>query len=165
VVQEEAVMIETVRRAGRQLVLVVIVVAAAALAAPAVAAVSDVDIAGNAFAPQSITVHVGDRVRWTNSDARSHTATADNGSFNTGTVHNGETSAPVTFSTVGTVTYHCSIHPDMHGTVVVAAALPPTDSAAPGQAGHDGPPSSVPALIAVLALGLCVGLRRFRRST
>jgi plastocyanin len=157
----------SVRRAGGHAVLVAVLVATAAVAAPVVSAAAGVDIAGNAFAPQSITIHVGDSVAWTNSDARSHTATADDGSFNTGTIHNGGTSTAVRFSVAGTVTYHCSIHPDMHGTIVVAAALPPTDVAAAAAAptNPDDAPSGLPVLIAVLAFGLLVSLRRFRAAT
>lgn len=152
----------SIRRAAGRGGLMALLVAVAALAAPAVSAATGLDIAGNAFAPQSVTVHVGDSVTWTNSDARSHTATADDGSFNTGTIHNGETSAAVTFNTAGTVTYHCSIHPDMHGTIVVAAALPPTDAAATRvpATGDDGA-AALPVLLAALGLGLLLGLRRF----
>src|SRR6476646_3019401 len=89
-----------------------------------------VDIAGFAFSPQSVTVGVGDSVTWTNADAQGHTATADDASFDTGTISNGS-SKSVTFSTAGTFAYHCKIHPQMTATVVVEAAAgsaPPTDT-------------------------------------
>ena len=72
------------------------------------------------FEPASITVHVGDTITWTNNGQQPHTATANNGSFNTGTIKPGS-SASHTFSTAGTFAYICSIHPFMHGTVVVVA--------------------------------------------
>ena len=79
-----------------------------------------VTIADFSFTPATITIHVGDTVTWTNHGPSAHTATADNGSFNTGMLQKGQ-SASHTFTTAGTVTYICSIHPFMHGTVVVLA--------------------------------------------
>jgi plastocyanin len=79
-----------------------------------------VTIADFQFTPASITIHVGDTVTWTNHGPSAHTATANNGSFNTGVLQKGQ-SASHTFNTPGTFTYICSIHPFMHGTVVVLA--------------------------------------------
>ena len=79
-----------------------------------------VTIADFQFTPASITIHVGDTVTWTNHGPSAHTATANNGSFNTGVLQKGQ-SASHTFNTAGTFTYICSIHPFMHGTVVVLA--------------------------------------------
>ena len=79
-----------------------------------------VTIADFQFSPASITIHVGDTVTWTNHGPSAHTATADNGSFNTGVLQKGQ-SASHTFNTAGTFSYICSIHPFMHGTVVVLA--------------------------------------------
>jgi LPXTG-motif cell wall-anchored protein len=73
------------------------------------------------FSPASITIHVGDTVSWTNNGPSPHTATADGGSFDTGTLQKGQ-SGSHTFTQAGTFTYFCRIHPFMHGTVVVAAA-------------------------------------------
>jgi len=79
-----------------------------------------VTIADFSFTPASITIHVGDTVTWTNHGPSAHTATANNGSFNTGVLQKGQ-SASHTFTTAGTFAYICSIHPFMHGTVVVLA--------------------------------------------
>lgn len=79
-----------------------------------------VTIADFHFTPASITIHVGDTVTWVNDGPSAHTATANNGSFNTGVLQKGQ-SASHTFTTAGTVTYICSIHPFMHGTIVVLA--------------------------------------------
>ena len=79
----------------------------------------NVSIFGFAFSPSSVTVHVGDIVRWTNNDGTAHTVTSDNGtSFNSGNMANG---AVFTFtaSITGTFPYHCAIHPGMTGTVTV----------------------------------------------
>ena len=72
----------------------------------------------NAFFPQTVTIHVGDTVTWTNAGPSEHSATAYDHSFNTGLLKKGS-SASHTFTQAGTVTYFCSIHPFMHGTVVV----------------------------------------------
>jgi LPXTG-motif cell wall-anchored protein len=79
-----------------------------------------VTIADFQFTPATITIHVGDTVTWINHGPSAHTATADNGSFNTGVLQKGH-SASHTFTTAGTFSYICSIHPFMHGTVVVLA--------------------------------------------
>jgi plastocyanin len=53
-----------------------------------------------------------------NHDSVSHTVTADEGSFDTGNIGQGE-SKTVTFDKVGTFSYHCTYHSNMTGTVVV----------------------------------------------
>ena len=67
--------------------------------------------------------HGGRRRQVTFVDAgkEAHTATADDGSFDAGTLNPGE-SKTVTFDTAGSYGYHCSLHPWMKGTVVVTAA-------------------------------------------
>ncbi|MFL5906609.1 MAG: cupredoxin family copper-binding protein [Solirubrobacterales bacterium] len=73
------------------------------------------------FSPATVTVSVGDIVTWHNSGKQPHTATADDGSFDTGTVVSGQ-SASHMFTKNGTFTYYCTIHPNMKGTVKVLAA-------------------------------------------
>ena len=70
------------------------------------------------FTPSTITIHVGDTVTWTNVGPTAHTATANDGSFDTGTLQKGQ-SGSHTFTSAGTFAYICKIHPFMHGTVVV----------------------------------------------
>jgi plastocyanin len=139
----------------------VIAVSTAALAPAVLAADTTIDIAGFAFSPQSVTVKVGDTVTWANSDAQGHTASADNGAWDTGTI-SGNTSKSVTMTTPGTFAYHCKIHETMTATLVVeaAAAPPPTDAAAitPTSSGS----GALPVLALVFALGLLAGLRRMR---
>lgn len=81
-------------------------------------ATNSVDIKGMAFNPATITVKVGSTVTWTNSDSIGHTVTSDDGSFDTGVFRQGE-SKTITFAKAGTFTYHCSVHPNMTGTVIV----------------------------------------------
>jgi plastocyanin len=77
------------------------------------------------FAPATITIHVGDTITWTNDGPTDHTATASDHSFDTGVLHKGH-SASHTFATAGTFAYICTLHPFMHGTVIVEAAASST---------------------------------------
>lgn len=86
-------------------------------AAPATAQ-NAVTIQNFAFSPATITVKAGDKVTWTNQDSVGHSATADDQSFDTGILDQGQ-SGSVTFSKAGTYTYHCSAHPNMKGTIIV----------------------------------------------
>jgi plastocyanin len=71
------------------------------------------------FTPPTVTVTHGTRVTVTNDDSTTHTATADNGnSFDTGDVDPGS-SKNFTVTKPGRYAYHCTIHPFMHGAVVV----------------------------------------------
>lgn len=78
-----------------------------------------VTIADFSYAPSTFVVKPGTTVTWTNQDTDSHSATADDGSFDTGLLQQGE-SGSVTFDQVGEYTYHCSVHPNMTGKIVVA---------------------------------------------
>lgn len=70
------------------------------------------------YSPNPLRVKVGTTVTWTNNDSEPHSATADDGIFNTGTLDQGQ-SGSVTFTKAGAYTYHCSFHPNMTGTVIV----------------------------------------------
>jgi plastocyanin len=77
-----------------------------------------VQIVEFSYEPDPVVVQVGGKVIWQNEDAAPHTATADDGSFDTGTIEKGKLGS-ATFKEPGTFTYHCEIHPTMHGTVEV----------------------------------------------
>jgi plastocyanin len=77
-----------------------------------------VEIAEFAYSPEPVVVQVGGKVTWKNDDNPPHTATADDGSFDTGIIETGKTKS-VTFKEAGTFTYYCTVHPFMHGTVEV----------------------------------------------
>jgi LPXTG-motif cell wall-anchored protein len=108
-------------------------------AAPRTADAKTVNMKDFKFDPQSITINVGDTITWKNGDQTVHTATADDGSFNTGDVAAGASSTAVTFNNAGTFAFYCKYHggpggAGMSGTIVVqaAAAAQPT-AAAPAQ--------------------------------
>ncbi len=77
------------------------------------------------YSPASLTVKVGDGVKWTNVDpVASHTATMSGSAadFDTGTLEGGDTSEILRFLVEGTYEYTCTIHPEtMSGTIVVEA--------------------------------------------
>ena len=77
-----------------------------------------VAIADFAFDPETVTVDAGTKLTWTNDDEAPHTATADDGSFDTGTLKLDDTGA-VAIDQPGTYTYYCRFHPFMKGTVEV----------------------------------------------
>jgi plastocyanin len=72
----------------------------------------------NAYSPNPITVAVGTAVTWTNNDVVDHDATADDKSFATGLIAPGR-SASVTLRAAGRLTYYCTLHPGMTGTLFV----------------------------------------------
>lgn len=103
------------------LVLAVALIAAqvAPAAAPGAHAsrVKTVDISNFEFHPKTLSVGKGSRVAFSNSSGTAHTAT-DAGAFDTGRIKPGR-SVTVRFQQKGTFRYHCTIHPFMHGKIVV----------------------------------------------
>lgn len=83
---------------------------------------NEVLIQNMSFSPATITVSAGTTVTWTNKDAIAHTVTSDNNLFNSGNIGSNGTFS-YTFSTAGSFSYHCSIHPTMKGTVVVTTVM------------------------------------------
>jgi plastocyanin len=86
--------------------------------APPPAGPNAVSINNFAFAPTTLTVPVGSKVTWTNHDEEPHTVAASDGSFHSPGLGTNATYS-YTFPTAGSYDYICSIHPSMHGTVVV----------------------------------------------
>lgn len=80
---------------------------------------NEVYIENRAFNPESLTVSANTTVKWTNKDGVVHTVTSTTpGQFDSGSIGNGGTFS-FTFTTPGTYSYYCVIHPDMTGVVVV----------------------------------------------
>jgi plastocyanin len=79
------------------------------------------DLGAGAYSPNPASVSGGSTVTWNNVDSTPHTATADDGSFDSGII-NGGSSARVVISAnsgVSTIPYHCSVHPEMRGTLQI----------------------------------------------
>ena len=77
-----------------------------------------VSIADFKFDPEALTVEAGTEVVWTNEDSADHTATAEDGSFDTGTFGKGEEGSAV-MDDPGTFAYICDLHPFMKAEIVV----------------------------------------------
>jgi plastocyanin len=71
-----------------------------------------------AFGTNPLVVAAGSTVTWTNNDSIAHDSVADGGMWNSGILSPGQ-SFPFKFTTAGTFTYKCTIHPNMVGTVTV----------------------------------------------
>jgi len=74
------------------------------------------------FEPATVTVHVGETVKWKNEDFVPHTATADSEAqkpaFDSGTINTGGAWRYLT-SKKGTYNYICTRHPNMKGKLIV----------------------------------------------
>jgi len=77
-----------------------------------------VTIADFTYSPATLIVKEGTTVTWTNEDQAAHSATAEDGSFDTGLLGQKE-SGSVTFDTAGEYSYQCSIHPNITGKIIV----------------------------------------------
>jgi plastocyanin len=117
-------------RSGRQTLALVLTVAAFALALAGLGGqaasagetaqasrAATVVINHFAFHPPTLTIAKGGTVTFSNASQVTHTATRD-GSFDTGFVKPGK-SVSVRFKQKGTFAYHCEIHPQMHGKIIV----------------------------------------------
>jgi plastocyanin len=101
-----------------------------ALTAPAWAATSDVSVANFQFSPSRVDIQPGDTVTWRFAGPDTdHSVTSDPGqaeSFdsdpgNSSPLHRLGDTFSHTFTTPGTYTYFCKVHPFMTGRVVVRA--------------------------------------------
>ena len=84
------------------------------LSSSAFAAQHNVQIQGMKFSPANLNVAVGDTVVFTNMDGMPHTGTANNKSFDTGILNQGQ-SGTVTIAKTGVLAYFCAVHPSMKG--------------------------------------------------
>ena len=92
--------------------------AATATAASTVKVVADSQKQGT-YQPDPVTVQAGQSITWTWEDqGNQHSISADDGSFESCLQGAGSTFT-ATFAKAGTYPYHCSIHPQMKGSVTV----------------------------------------------
>lgn len=72
------------------------------------------------YVPNPIRVSVGQTVTWTNKDHEPHDVTSFAGGFSSGPIAYG-THYRWRATKPGTFHYFCTLHPDMHGVVIVHA--------------------------------------------
>lgn len=89
------------------------------VAAPASAGPAAVMINNFMFGPAGLTVKAGSTVTWTNQDEEPHTVVG--AGLRSPVLGNQGSTYAYTFTTPGTYSYNCSIHPYMHGTVTVTS--------------------------------------------
>jgi plastocyanin len=77
-----------------------------------------VSIVNFAFKPARLVVSPGTRIVWTNKDSDPHTVTSAKGQWASDALDTDEHFARI-FNKVGTFVYYCSIHPFMHGVIIV----------------------------------------------
>jgi amicyanin len=80
----------------------------------------EVKIDNFTFNPQQITVKAGAKVTWTNNDDIPHTVTSKTGIFKSKALDT-EDKFSFTFTTPGSYSYFCALHPHMTGSIVVEA--------------------------------------------
>jgi plastocyanin len=129
------------RLAGTAVAALALLTAAPAAAHPGHGA-TFVDIKQFAFTPADVTIAQGDSVLWTwMGPDTNHSVTSDPGqamSFDSDpgkspatVAHKVNDGYSVTFSEVGTFSYHCKVHVSMTGRVTVQPAPPPATTPAP----------------------------------
>lgn len=74
---------------------------------------------GNYYAPSNANIQPNSKITWKNEDSVVHTATADDGSFDTGSITPGSFKY-VTVKGQGTISYHCIFHPWMKGKITIS---------------------------------------------
>ena len=72
------------------------------------------------FAWEPVTAKVGDVITWTNSDAAPHRVALDDATCKmSGNIPGNGGKASLVFSVAGTYPFHCSVHPNMTGTITI----------------------------------------------
>ncbi len=82
---------------------------------------------GNYYNPPNANIQSNSKITFKNDDSVVHTATADDGSFNTGNISPGS-SKSVTVKGQGIISYHCTIHPWMKGKITISSTTGSSNS-------------------------------------
>jgi plastocyanin len=86
---------------------------------PAPSGAITIDVIGingaRSFSPNPATVPPGQTVVWRNIDTTTHRMVLNDGRLDTGNIPPGGVSSPMTLAAPGG--YHCTIHPEMIGTI------------------------------------------------
>ena|ERR1017187_7352806 len=79
---------------------------------------NEVWIQNMAYSPASLTVTVNTTIKWTNIDGTNHTVSSDSGFYESGNI-DGSGTYSRQFTATGTYPYHCNIHANMFGKIIV----------------------------------------------
>ncbi len=99
---------------------------------PSTGSVHIVTISDDSYSPKSLNIQPGETVRWVlNGNLTTHTVTAKDGSFDSGSVFTSKGAMyEHRFDTGGTFEYACKVHGSccgMRGSVLVGSDAPPPD--------------------------------------
>ena len=116
------------------------------------------------FNPKTISIDPGDSITFDNTGETTHTATADNGSFDTADIKPGA-SESITIKAPGTYPFYCKYHggpggTGMSGTITVGEGGPAKGAGTPQTA----TPLPLIAAAGAVVLGLGLWLTRRRRT-
>ncbi len=96
--------------------IIAVLAVAASISSPAFAAEHRVTIEGMAFSPKTVSVARGDTVVFVNASSAPHTATAADGSFDTGRIDAGD-AVRITVPASESIDFVCVYHPSMRGRI------------------------------------------------
>jgi plastocyanin len=82
------------------------------------------------FSPNPATLPAGQKVVWHNIDSVTHRVVLNDGAIDTGNLAPGASSSPMTIGSAGGA-YHCSIHPEMIGSINQDTPTPSTSAPTP----------------------------------
>ena len=80
--------------------------------------VNSQNLTTTAYNPNPISITRGSSIKWVNNDTIAHSSTSNTGVWESGLLGAGQ-SFTMTFPNAGSFPYHCSVHPNMIGTVNV----------------------------------------------
>ena len=78
------------------------------------------DVAEFKFQPETINAKVNDVISWTNGDSAPHGVALDDGNVECTKKIAGGSSGGTVFTKAGTYPFHCSVHSNMKGTIVIS---------------------------------------------
>jgi plastocyanin len=78
-----------------------------------------------AFSPNPAPVGSGQTVAFKNNDGAIHHLVADNGTWDSGNIAPGASSKTLSVTSTTALTFHCTLHPTMVGSINGASAPPP----------------------------------------
>lgn len=86
---------------------------------PTDTSLKEIQIEKFAYSPSTLTIKVGNTIKWTNLDSAPHTVTSSSGNELASSRLSQGQSYSHTFSQAGTYAYYCTYHPSMKATIIV----------------------------------------------